>query len=326
MGVSLNKLRVHESYQKALRLPNIALIIGNGVNRHHYPNTALSWVELVKQLASKRNVKISNTVAQQLSLTEIADILRLADETKLNLANDIIEALGPVNLEPLAISYFAHKNRIPILTTNYDLQLSNASSTEPFIRRKVAIQTPSSSIPTGWNSYLGEKSLEPFARNIPGLWHLHGSIDVRKSLRITSAQYARAFTKAFKLIHELGLYAGNSCGIQSCQGCNECDWGGKSTWLDIFFHKRLLIVGFSFDKSETLLRSLLIERAKYLKKRYGSMELVPKSYFVTSKKAGLDEGQRFFFENLGFELITFNKQGEAFEAKHFQAETKDNPK
>ena len=313
------------AYEVALAQPNLAFVIGNGVNRLDSNNSAPSWELLIQKLAKKRKVKLPESFAVTMNLTEVADILRLQDETSKKLRDDVVELLAKQNFHQPAIAAFAHKNRIPILTTNFDLRLTDPITKSPNIKRFVKSgrrRTPKGVIPTGWNVFRGNPSQDTYARNIPGLWHMHGSVDIPSSIKLTSAQYARALSKASHLIQKQGLYANLKCNVATCTGCKECGWTGQSTWLDIFFHKNLLIVGFRFDRAEVFLRSMLVERTKYLKHRFGSLKKIPKSYFVTTGEP-ISEGERFFFESLGFEVLSFKDHSEPFSLKYFQTGAAD---
>lgn len=306
------------AYSDALTQPNIALLIGNGVNRFDNPTSALSWQELVIKLAKVRKVKLPLGVVETLSFAEIGDILRSVDEKSNQLPKDLISLLGSALPRKTHIGLFAQTNEIPVLTTNFDIRLSVTNANKALPKRKLAAKAGKSKaiIPNGWQSYRGPKSAETFARNVPGLWHMHGSVDFESSIKLTSAQYATAFSKAFGLIKE-GLYAKTYCHIRNCKGCTNCGWAGQSTWLDIFFHRDLVIVGFNFAQSETFLRPLVIERFKYLKHRYKNLEAIPTSYFVVGSEDHLDDGQRYFFDNFGIKVITLEHRVDAFEADTF---------
>lgn len=315
MGTEIEGIR---QFQAALAQRNIALLVGNGVNLFDQPEKALSWLELVTDLSKSRKVKLTNSVIDKLSFAEIGDILRSADEEPTKLPRDVVSAIKKFGQNKTSIGIFAQHHNLPVLTTNFDFRLAIGQDGKPQpLRHSISRKrNRKSNIPNGWNVYRGPKAEDLFARNIPGLWHLHGSIDLVSSIKLTSAQYATAFAKAFQLIKQ-GLYAKANCDIGSCPGCALCSWAGQSTWLDIFFHRNLIIVGFSFSKSETFLRPLLIERFKYLRHRYGHRNKIPNSYFVISKEDDFDEGQVFFFENLGFKIIRLDKRRQAFKDETF---------
>jgi hypothetical protein len=309
----LAQLAASKKFESVINQPNIAFVIGNGVNLADSPNSALSWGTLITALTDMRKIKVPKDLDKIFPLTEVADVLRLFDRDRHQLPNDVVELLRGTIAPTPAIAKFAHRNNIPILTTNYDLNLADEDSTSPFKRRTLDSSKVTKTLPAGWNVYRGKPSKELFAKNVAGLWHMHGSIDLKRSLRITSAHYAKAMTDAHDLVHKQRLYAGIDCDPASCRGCRECSWGGQTTWLDIFFHKNLIIIGLGLGTSEIFLRSLLIERTKYLKHHHGSISAVPKSFYVKSGDASLEPGQRFFFENLGFEIIDFDKTESPFD-------------
>ena len=312
------KLEASEEYRAALSRKNIALIIGNGVNLSDHPKNSLSWQELVVRLAKSRKLKLTKSIVEKLSFAELGDILRIQDENPNKLPKDVIAAIKTFGQNKTAIGVFAQEQNLPVLTTNFDIRLALTQNSRPQPKQQTISRKRASKvlIPNGWNVYRGPKSDELYARNISGLWHMHGSIDLESSIKLTSAQYASAFAKAYELIKK-GLYANNGCEIENCSGCVECGWAGQSTWLDVFFHRNLVILGFGFSQSETFLRPLLIERFKYLKYRYGSRIEVPHSHFVVSAEDELDEGQRFFFESFGFKIITLKQRSEVFLADNF---------
>lgn len=313
----MSKVTASAAFKNAITQPNIAFLIGNGVNLAEMGHQGISWKILLEKLADKRQISLPSKFDETMSMTEIADILRLSDIEKNELKNDLIQLLSPGVKYTPAIAKFAHENKIPILTTNYDFNLSNPCLKASRKARKLSKKKRPKFIPIGWDTYRGTPASEEFARNAAGLWHVHGSLDLKNSLKLTSANYVVSTKSAHDLIHHHGLYANLRCDIRECSGCKECAWGGKGTWLDIFFHKRLVVVGFGFGPSETFLRSLSIERAKYLKHRYGDLNQIPKSYFVYNGKTSMGVGQRFFFEQLGFEIININQASNPFDKQLF---------
>jgi hypothetical protein len=313
------KQAASEEFRYALSQKNLALIIGNGVNLSDDPKNAISWQELVLTLAKRRKLRLTQAVVDKLSFAEIGDILRSADETPNKLPKDVVTAIKRLGQNKTIVGVFAQEHNVPVLTTNFDIRLAVAHNGHPQPKRHIISRRWAQKvlIPNGWNVFRGPKSDNLYARNIPGLWHMHGSIDLVSSIKLTSAQYASAFGKASQLIKK-GLYANTSCDIETCFGCVECGWAGQSTWLDIFFHRNLVIMGFGFSQSETFLRPLLTERFKYLKHRYGSSSAIPASYFVVSEEDNFDEGQRFFFESFGFKILTLEHRREAFWPESFK--------
>lgn len=312
------KLAPSEELRRALSQNNLALVVGNGVNLSDDPKNALSWQKLVFSLAKTRKIPLTKSIVENLSLAELGDILRSFDGGPNELPKDVVGAIKKISLTKTAIGLFAQERKLPVLTTNFDIRLAVTRNGHPQPKRTSISRRrlPKVLIPNGWNVYRGPKSEDLYARNIPGLWHMHGSIDLESSIKLTSAQYASAYAKAFALIKK-GLYANNNCDIETCLGCVECGWAGQSTWLDIFFHKDLAIVGFGFSQSETFLRPLIIERYKYLKNRNRHRLFIPTSYYVCSEEDELSEGQRFFFDSFGFKIITLKNRIDAFKPENF---------
>ena len=304
MGVGLLGQDDTEAYYRALKRPNTALLIGNGVNLANPEVNALSWQSLVFKLAQDRGVALSKEIIEKAALTELADILSLCDTGNHDLRRDAIANLRKGKSHSPEIASFAYANSMPILTTNFDLNLANPNLKHNTTKRKfLTNSTGRFSIPAGWSVFRGESSDSAFARSVPGLWHVHGVFDIPSSLRLTSASLIRAISKSQDLIHAGGLYANLKCDIATCNGCVQCSWAGQRTWLDIFFHRNLVIIGFEFGKSEIFLRSLAIERYKYLRHRYGDPAKVPYSYFIVPKNYAPSSDEVFFFENLGFKTL-----------------------
>ena len=93
-------------------------------------------------------------------------------------------------------------------------------------------------------------------------------------------------THARKFIH-------GKSSLFAFDGKNTRNWSGADSWLHIFFNKSLFIVGLGLEESETFLRWLLIERAKYFRKFHNKKH---KGWFITkSNKSDKNrEGRRLF--------------------------------
>lgn len=294
-----------EAYKIILESPNTALLVGNGINRSS-ADDYLSWKALMRHLAQVFEIEITDTLLEEVSLTEMADILKFSESSRGDLVRISIEYLSKRSGVSQRDSFkrYIRSLEIPILTTNFGSETwSPLNRSDQVLRRATHPSKYEPIIPIGWDRFRGSVQTTSFARNIVGLWNIHGNSALKSSLKLTSAQYWGALVDARFLIRR-GLYATSGCEIWTCLGCSECIWSGAGTWLDVFFHRKLVILGFDFGRTETFLRALLIERAKYLQKRSGNSSHDTTATFVVSKDTRTPtESERFFFENLGVSFL-----------------------
>lgn len=89
-------------------------------------------------------------------------------------------------------------------------------------------------------------------------------------------------------------------------------WDPLSTWLNIFFNKKLIIFGIGLAENETFLRWLLLTKYKYIK--YLDSRIKLGIYICCKPKEGNKQiiGKHFFLENVGFEIKYINDYKELY--------------
>ncbi|MGE5493593.1 MAG: SIR2 family protein [Actinomycetota bacterium] len=237
---------------------NLALLIGNGINRYGGRAGINSWNDLLISLARKHIDPSTASIPSGVSLTEFYDSLELAQAT--------ISASGHLQQEfcaPMggwipdehheAITRWAIAARSPILTTNFDGLLSRAAKA-----RLYSIPGKPFTDFYPWNRYFGLGQLERPDGGF-GIWHINGTMHYRRSIRLGLTHYMGSVERARTWLHR-----GNEDSLFRGKDVN--GWAGFSTWLHILFNKPLLILGLGLEDNEVFLRWLLIERARYFKK------------------------------------------------------------
>lgn len=277
-----------------------AFLIGNGIHRYaDQEQTNSSWEAIVEQLEELVCCEISavrshRTHGADLSLTERYDMIRLkasVSEVRSDVESSLVGMFQKLSdRRPdehiKAITAFARSRNIPILTTNFDLALSEAGGSYDFNN----FNSPfSQHYP--WNSCFtpsGAVSADTCSHRI---WHIHGSVKYKKSIRFGLRDYMGAVSKARELIHkgDDNLYRGKDV----------TRWGGYETWLHPFFNCDLIIFGLGLNSQEVFLRWLLLERAGYFAKfpdRKRKLVFIENESEVTA-------GKRAFVEAVGGELV-----------------------
>ena len=121
------------------------------------------------------------------------------------------------------------------------------------------------------------------------VWHINGTCKYPRSIRLGLSDYMGSVERARKMIQ------GNS--LEECfAGKNKSYWNGYNTWFHIIFNKSLFIFGLGLEENEVFLRWVLIQRTKYCKMYHKSHN----GWYIGKD---INEGKRFFLEQLGFKVI-----------------------
>lgn len=265
----------------------IALVIGNGVNRYGPARKTNSWHDLLIELAGKYLPSRLKSVPTGVALTEFYDVLELKtnkNKTDLSLQQEFCDLMG-------SWEYYEHHKRIvewakisgrPILTTNFEQVLSDAGRCGLRRTKKGGF---TDFYP--WESYFGTSAIHNPEAGF-GIWHVNGMQEYKRSIRLGLTHYMGSVERARRLIHK-----GNEKRLFS--GKNVRDWEGASSWLHIVFNSPLLIFGLSLEENEVFFRWLLIERARYFKK---FPERKKKAWYVYSGDPN-NAGKQYFLEGVG---------------------------
>lgn len=214
------------------------------------------------------------------------------------------------------------KNHLPVLSTNYDhsfiIEYPANQKEKPRYLDK-AIEHPYWIFQKGkeitnkrrlaymfYNLYF--KYDGPFSinkldiRNEFAIWPIHGTKRYCRSLCINNKDYAKRIADISKIINK------NKKTIFT-----QNQWAGKYTWINIFLHNDLVILGLDLEENELDLRWLLVERYIYQKwlvnKKY--KKEIAKTIFLYRKKIDkktkeeieIKKGKKRFFESIGIKCI-----------------------
>jgi hypothetical protein len=302
-----------------------ALLLGNGLN--NYTHVGTGWTALLKELVNdfmpeKDRAGILKILEKRcrrkggITYPELFDTLWLRGSDK----NEALEPDGPFYGETIE-SYrqiktavqnkiknwegkeqhqrlveFASKNRIPILTTNYDTALLTADilaahkktggkNTDETI---LPLRIQNTNFPQSdfylWDAYYSDHVIGT-AQDEFGIWHIHGFAAYRRSIILGINDYINVIRKLGTVLGELYQHRE--------------PWIGRNSWIDIFLNRDLIIMGLGLESQEITIRRLLMERYKYMRKNRKNL----KTLFVYDKKydpCGPDK--RYFFGSLDIEV------------------------
>ncbi len=270
---------------------NIALIVGNGVNRYRSAKSTNSWHDLLMQLAKEHFPSRLKEVPKGVSLTEFYDVLELKtnnaalEKTLQQKFCDLMETWKPFKHHERIIEW-AKLNNSPVLTTNFDKVLADAG-------RLKLLRTKRDGFTDfyPWESYYGDNDIINPSKEF-GVWHINGMVHYPRSIRLGLTHYMGSVERArkwFQKENEQKLFSGKSINY----------WQGYKSWLHIIFNTPLLIFGLGLEENEVFIRWLLIERARYFKKLSSRRK---KAWYVYSKSLD-NPGKKFFLEGVGIEAV-----------------------
>lgn len=187
---------------------------------------------------------------------------------------------------------FACKEKLPILTTNYDEALSKKLDLKLY--RKSCDSDSQLTFP--FETYFSVSEIEnPW--NEFAVWHINGLVSYPQSIKIGYLDYANMFNAIRERLYISHGAAEKFALIKDKQILS-------NTWISIFFYRNLFIWGVSLDVDEYVLRWLLVERARYsilfnkdLKGWYVHLVDVDKP---------MTEGKKMFLNAVGFKIIEVN--------------------
>jgi hypothetical protein len=269
---------------------DLALLIGNGINRYGATTAVSSWDALLTALAQKLLDPAHTKLPSGISLTEFYDVLELScalGNGKSSLQAQFCDLL--TSWQPQAqherVMRWALQHNVPVLTTNFDNSLGNAVGCQ---LQRVRNAKFTAFYP--WERYYGTKPIEDPCREF-AVWHINGMQCYRQSIRLGLTHYMGAVERARSF-----LYRGS---VRLFSGADIREWMGASTWLQIIFHKPLLIFGLGLTENEVFLRWLLIERAKYFR-------IFPERYqpaWYVHCNSEKNEGKLYFLRAVGIDIV-----------------------
>ncbi|GHT89456.1 hypothetical protein FACS1894137_18740 [Spirochaetia bacterium] len=274
-----------------------ALLLGNGIN--NYNDTGKSFKNILKEMALSVGINEHKCDAilestGDITYPEFYDALKLRYKTGENVSSGDDYTSFKESLQKELRKWqsslahentvnFARNNCIPLLTTNYDSTLLTDSvrSHYPLRRQRNSagdIQ-PSKTLSKKSTqfypiySYYSDHEIQNVLKDF-GIWHIHGCVYYRNSIRLGIGEY-------FRFIKWIDLRLSDKHMVHK----NE-SWNDNNSWLDIFLHNDLIIMGLALESQEIDLRRLL--KARYF---YGK-NLNLKTQYVVNSDTGKD-GKRF---------------------------------
>jgi len=270
---------------------NIALVIGNGVNRYGAASRTNSWHDLLMGLARKHLPAPLPNVPAGVALTEFYDVLELKSKTSgasTSLQQEFCDLMA-------SWTYYDHHERVvkwaqnadaPILTTNFEEVLSEAGGCSLRRTRRGGFTDY-----YPWENYYSNKNISSPSEEF-AIWHVNGMQNYRRSVRLGLSHYMGSVERARGWLHKGGdnrLFSGK----------NADGWKGADSWLHIVFNSPLLLFGLALEETEVFLRWLLIERAKYFRKFPTRRQ---DAWYVYAGDMN-NEGKKFFLEGVGIKLV-----------------------
>lgn len=268
---------------------NVALVIGNGINRYNTDSTYNSWDDLLQEISIKHSL-YDEKIPSGIALTEFYDLLELKlgkSNQKNNLKKDFCDLMSEwkPQIQHKKITEWAMHNNSPILTTNFDNSLGNAVNCE---KKEITRDRKRSSDHYPWNSYYGLTDLDDPSTGF-GIWHVNGMQYYKRSIRLGLRDYMLSVRHVQKRIRG-----------KSAEGLSDSNsWRGGNTWLHIVFNLPLLFFGLGLEENEVFLRWLLIERAYYFH-RFRNRR---RPAWYVYKDDAPQPGKLFFLKGVGVEPV-----------------------
>ncbi len=290
--MSLNQVRKFiENYEE-----NISFVIGNGINRYNDKDNNRSWENLLHNLNSIDQVNSEPLIVKGFTYNEYFDMINAKTGIGSNSLNksfiDLIKDWKPGTHHSVIVKYIMKLNAT-ILTTNFDYCMAESVSS-----LKVHYDLLSEYYP--WEAYHSERKKSKFR-----IYYINGMMEYYKSLRLGLNHYTASISKAREYLysHEDSLY-----------NIGENEWVGKDSWLHYFFHKNLIIFGLTLDTNEILLRWLLIQRNRYLKKiKKQELDCIyVHTISEARKKENHFEGRKLFLESMGVKTVQVKNYSEIY--------------
>ena len=276
-------MKICEILQQSYK--DIALVIGNGINRYRTIKGGNSWDELLGDLARIYLDPLHLEIPRGVSLTEFYDILELAAlriNNNENIQQQFCELMAywQYQEQHKYIAEWASYYNVPILTTNFEGTIGQSVNCE---LHRIGLTGFTRFYP--WDSYYGLQNLQSPCDGF-AVWHINGMQHYQHSVRLGLTHYMGSVQRARQWIHNEPN--------RLVAGINDNTWRGASTWLQIFFQKPLLIFGLGLNEDEVFLRWLLVERAKYF---YAFPEKLKKAWYVYSGNE--NNGKLLFLNAVG---------------------------
>lgn len=289
------------SLEQALDRPagDLALVVGNGVNRFDAPPGVNSWNQLLLAIAHNCGLDIG-AVPPGTTLTEFYDVVELRTRGRSgDLAAEFCKLMA--DWRPLAhhraIMGWADRHSAPVLTTNFEEVLSAAAGCTFRMPRgdKFSDFYP-------WDCRFAHQLLDDPCAGF-GIWHVNGMARYKRSIRLGLTHYMGSVQRA-----RGWLYRGDR---PLFGGKHAKDWPGGRTWLQIAFSKPLLMFGLGLEENEVFLRWLLIERARYFRK-FPALRQPAWYVYTHDPDDDREEGKLFFLNALDITCVRVSDHADIY--------------
>lgn len=328
---------------------NLAFLIGNGINLSDGKKDGLSWDQLMAQLVDDAAGRSGNRAVTKRRLLrllargtdgqspasqpEIFDIFEAAGSRTSDLKNssvrkqglqgriaELLSAMQPGAAHRALVSW-AVAAKTPILTTNYDHCLEEASGADSFPQQRFGTGRPMSDYYPWDRYYAPQKIVDPLQGF--AIWHIHGDRALKRSIRAGLDQYmgmAQRLRKMKQLIAHETLHAAPT-------EAKELAAFHEAPWLRVFFGRKLFIQGLGLRAAEVSLRWLLIQRFRYWN-HYRPQASATSGWYLhgpTDEVGHLESERRAFFENVGLEVIEIRRKGDCYGGLYRASERSGTP-
>jgi hypothetical protein len=285
---------------------DLALVIGNGINRYANSSTVNSWDKLLIAIAQDCALGVT-TVPKGTALTEFYDVVDLKSNGRIGeLQSEFCKMMADWQPFPHhhLIMNWARRHEAPVLTTNFDEVLSKASDCD--------FQFPKDPKFTAWypwGCYFAPLFLQEPCAGF-GIWHINGMARYKTSIKLGLSHYMGSVQRARGWLYGRGVR-------NLLRARDGRDWKGATTWMHLVFNKPLMIFGLALEENEVFLRWLLIERAKYF--REFEMRRRPAWYvYVHDPKDERQAGKLFFLESMGISCVRAPDYSAIYESSAWQ--------
>jgi hypothetical protein len=278
-----------------------AILLGNGLN--NYCSFQTDWKRLLREISE-------NTISEDvfgdhgISYPEIFDAICFNNGKELINYSSLKEKICKIIADWSATEYherfvnFTGRNNIPVLTTNYDLMLEASIKNGKLIRTNKLPGEAKRTDYYPWHSYYSDHKIKNVLNEF-AVWHVHGLRRHRRSLIIGVIDYTNVISRLKKYVPTKIASAND-------------EWSGSDSWIDIFFHCDLIIIGLALDPQETSLRWLFMERERYFRR---NEEKRKRTLYVYNRKYDkFNEGKKYFFKSINIELQWYDCPSDIYES------------
>jgi hypothetical protein len=289
--------KIYEDLKKTINEKNPCFIIGNGINRFNQRKSEgdVSWEGILLNIYNEFSSEKRSFIPEGVALPEFYDIIDLVKDGKVktSLQKEFADKLDwePKSHHINIVSKIRERNA-QIITTNFDFVLQKTVNAEMFRHRINGLRLMSDFYP--WDSYFSDsKKDDPF--NSFSIWHMHGQKNYERSIKLGLNQYMSMVVRSKRYFPNIS---------------NNENENQYQTWLKLLFEKDLIIIGLGLNEQEIFLRWLLLQRAKYFKKR---PELKKSGFYINHSESNRQNiGKKFFMESVGIDYADFIGNYEGF--------------